>query len=1074
MAPGAGKAVEFAEAMRAATVPPDQAPERATGRYAIPRQRATVVGRERLLKRLHAGIGSGLTLIQAPAGFGKTTLLSQFAQDIRDQYAVRWLSLDDSSTVPGMFAHHVAVAIQGPRSAQPPVSVAKPSDLAAYLGGILEAATQSTNLPILLIIDNAHVLRADPESGDLVGWLVANTPQGVEVVISGRELPECAELDEVIATGECLYLAASDLAFDESETGTAISLTGSRWHPLDLRGATDGWPVGVMSLLAGVDYDGAVRQRRSRDAFDRYLETEIWGPVPANLRAALLQISVPTAVTAEFGRDALGDSGWLALSRWLGAREFLCEPLPGDSFRLNPLLREFLEAKFRTTAPNDYTTATARYIEECIDAGRITDAMETARAAGHHLPLARLIERHGSRLILQGAFALLWRNIETIPVGILEERQLLFAIRARVLAHRGLPHQALTDADAVLHDPAASGEARVHALLGRFRALRLLGKFEQLLAEATQLRAVDGNAGDALAAELTFHLAEIDVSVSRDLPRAERLLLEAVQQCEDAGVQPLDTLARSTLGQLLTMRGDAPGAVSILSKAAAGWRRMGGSANLGWVLNNLGMAYLQVGDFDSSVEVLEEAHREGIRCGNARNAAYAIASLAEAEHARGHYRVAQERYEEAIRICAEDAPDETLAALSIAGLSAALLAQGDVAQADFFSRRALLVAVTAGNAYEVAFCKMQQGAVDSVAGNHVVAVGNLHEAIELFAQMDTRSSLSVAHYRLALCYFRANRRADSQEALREVDALLPEPWMAAALLPLVREHPMFAQWAGSRNLAGTAFRALLERQSIQGLGTEPALDETPGKFPPVVARSLGSVSVAVGGRTVTDEAWASVRAKELFFLFLSNRSGLRKEEAVEMLYPELSPEKCNSAFHSNLHRLRRALYQESVVKQDGTYVLNPAGEFDWDVEQFETALRNAAALPKGSRDRAKAYEAALESYRGPFAEAFFSEWASSIRERTTEHADQALTALAGYYAGRQEFDSAADCVERVLANNRLNEEAAYQLAEFRSAAGQPAAALAFLDGYRRSYEEEMGEGLPERFRKLRTRIAGGQ
>ncbi|MBA4180668.1 MAG: hypothetical protein C0506_08790 [Anaerolinea sp.] len=1059
--------------MRAVTLPSSLTRESSSGRYAIPRRRTAAVGRERLLKRLHAGIGTGLSLIQAPAGYGKTTLLGHFAHDIDDQYSVRWVSLDASSTVPEMFAQHLAAAIQGNQPVQPPASVARPGDLAAYLGAILQSAADASSLPILLIIDNAHVLRADPGSGDLAGWLVENVPQGMEIVISGRELPECPALDELIATGSCLYLGASDLAFDEAEVQEAISASGSTWSPVDLMVATGGWPVGVMSLLAGREGDGAVRQRRSPEAFDRYLATEVWGPVPAQLRGALLQVSIPDTVTGAFGRETIGESGWLELSRWLSSREFLCEPLEGDSFRLNPLLREFLESKFKSTAPKAYAAATGRHIEACLKAGRVTDAIETARAAGHHQLLADLIEEHGSRLILQGAFALLWRAIETIPADVLEERPLLFGIRARVLAHRGLPHQALTEADAVLADPAAGGQARVHALLGRLRALRLLGKRDEALADATQLRAVDADAGAALAAELMFHLAEIDLSVSRDLPRAERLLTEAIKQCDAAGVQPLDLLARSTLGQLMTMRGDAPGAVTVLTQAANGWRRLGRSSNLGWVLNNLGMAHLQAGDFESAVEVLEEARLEGIRCGNARNAAYAIASLAEAQHALGHYQQAREQYEEAIRICAEEAPDETLASLSIAGLSAALLALGDVAEADFFSRRALLVALTAGSTYELAFCRMQQGAVESVAGNHVVAVDELQGAIELFREMDARSSLAVAYYRLALCHFRANRRSDAQEALRELDALMTEPWMAAALLPLIREHPMFAQWAASRNLAGDAFRVLLERQSLSALGAEVAAPASPGKFPAVVARSLGRVSVAVGGRAVSDEAWSSVRAKELFFLFLANRSGVRKEEAVEMLYPELSPEKCNSAFHSNLHRLRRAIYQESVVKQDGTYLLNPAAEFEWDVDQFEAALQQAQRLPRGSRERANAYESALDYYRGPFAEAFFSEWASSIRDRTTGHADQALTHLAGYYAGRDDFEAAAACVERVLANNRLNEEAAYQLAEYRAAAGQPAVALAFLDSYRSAYAEEMGDEPPERFGKLRTRIAGG-
>jgi two-component SAPR family response regulator len=198
--------------------------------------------------------------------------------------------------------------------------------------------------------------------------------------------------------------------------------------------------------------------------------------------------------------------------------------------------------------------------------------------------------------------------------------------------------------------------------------------------------------------------------------------------------------------------------------------------------------------------------------------------------------------------------------------------------------------------------------------------------------------------------------------------------------------------------------------------------------------------VTVDGREVSDERWASVRAKELFFLFLANRDGLRKEEAVEHLYPELSPEKCNSAFHSNVYRIRRALYQGSVVKRQGTYVLNPEGEFEWDVEQFEAALRQAAAFPAGSAERAERYRVALQLYRGPFAESFYSEWAEALRRRIEDHSQEALSTLGGYYAGREEYESAAACMEELLVRDRFNEEAAYTLAIYRVKAGQAAVA----------------------------------
>lgn len=1043
-------------------------------RIAIPRKREYLVARSGLLKRLHQNLGTGLAVLQAPAGYGKTTLLASFAGELADHYAIHWASLDGSSGSPEVLAEQIASALLGADSYVRPSSVNRPGDLAAYVGEAIHSAVERSEIPLLLVLDNVHEAGVRGAGADLIGWIIGNAGEGVELVLSGRELLECTPLDERVATGDCLILATADLTLSESEIQGAITATGRDASTTELMDATGGWPMGVVSLLATETRPGRIHARRTRAAFERYMKTEIWTAVPDALRRPLLQLSVPAVINASVGRRVVGAAVWIELSAWLEFHDFLCEPACDESFRLNPMLRSFLQKLYKGTAREQYESSMTAEIGMSLKAGRLAEAIELARDAELPDALAALIEEHGSELILQGSFSLLWRALQNVPDEMLESRPLLFAIRARVFAHKDLAHQGLADSKAVLDDPGISGAARVHAQLARMRSLRLLGKYDQLLKEAAELRLVESLDCPAVGTELTFHLAEIDLSVTRELGRAERLLRQTIEQCEAGGIRPLELLARSTLGQLLTMRGDVPGAVAALTKAAHGWRTVGRSSNLGWVLNNLGMAHIQAGDFQSAVEVLAESISEGQRCGNARNIAYATASLAEALHALGRYDEARINYEEAIKICAEEAPDETLAALSIAGLSAALLCLGDVGEADYFSRRALLVAVTTGNSYELAFCKLQQAAVDSAAANHIEAVANCREAIELFAQMDARSSLSVAHYRLAMCHFRAGHRADAQESLGEVDALVSEPWMANALQPLLREHPMFAQWAGSRNFAGSAFREMLERQSLHALGTDADIVQSPPtRFSAVVAKSLGTVSVSVGGRQVTDEAWSSVRAKELFFLLLSHRSGIRKEEAVDLLYPDLSPEKCNSAFHSNLYRVRKAIYQESVVKQDGNYLLNPNAEFAWDVETFEADLNTAQRLPRGSADRARAYEAALARYQGPFAEAFFSEWASAVRQRASEHADQAVSTLAGYYAAQGDFEAAAGCMDRLLASNRLNEEAAYQFATYRSQAGQPAAALEFLDDYRRTYIDEVGAELPERFRRLRSRIAGG-
>src|SRR4029079_2004167 len=109
-----------------------------------------------------------------------------------------------------------------------------------------------------------------------------------------------------------------------------------------------------------------------------------------------------------------------------------------------------------------------------------------------------------------------------------------------------------------------------------------------------------------------------------------------------------------------------------------------------------------------------------------------------------------------------------------------------------------------------------------------------------------------------------------------------------------------------------------------------------------------------------------------------------------------------------------------------------------------------------------------------FATTFYSEWAESLRTREMAKAQGALASLAGYYASRGDFEAASSCMERVLEIDSLDDEAAYQLADYRTRAGQPAAALSILDTFSRSYERELGEPVPERLERLRGRIASGR
>lgn len=1025
--------------------------------------------RQSLLDRLHGAIGAGLTVVQAPAGFGKTTLVASFALEEGLGFAPVWMTVDGTCRTRDAFAERLAQAVLA-GDAWAPVSITLGEDYRSYLAGVFAHWQSKTLEPPLVILDSLEELGADAPAWSLIEWLAEFLVDGGELVLISREPIQRRALDRRFAGGDAVLFGPADLAFTPGEVeqlcaGRSLSFTAK-----ELYEATGGWPIAVMGILRGAIPWEAAHHALTDNAWERYLVAEVWRGVPPELREALLRLAVLPACDGEVGRRLVGEAAWEATLRWAREAGFLVESQEDGALRFNPLLREFLRREFRRTGPEEATRAVRDAVRAYLDTGNPTLALATATELRAAEDVVTVVRERAGELIDRGAFDLLTRAFAVVPTSTVEEDALLRALRARSWSLGGDARAALVEARALLDDEHVSTEARFHALLAAVRAARLLGRSKEALSLLDEAERLRPSLHRRQRLELDWYRAHTLMALVSDFDEAERLLRGVEAQGQDAPV--LSMLALSALGQLAGMRGDAAVATRLLTEAARGWRAWKGLGNLPWVLNNLSMAYLAAGDTASAIEAAKEARAFARQAKNDRAVAYAVASLGDALLAAGNVEGAREAYRDALRLCEERVTDDALAAMVVAGLAAAARMRGDLAEADLYAKRANLIADALGSPYETAVCRLQAAGTASMAGDHAAALALSAEATELARRTGADGLLRVALFRQASCAFRAGRRSEAAALLRTLGNRTREPWQAEALSPVVREDPLFAQWAAGRPELPAVLRERLRAAAFQPL-TGDGAPHRYRRYPEVRVESLGRVSIFKDGERVPDEAFASARAVEFFLLFLARPAGLRKEEAVVELYPDLSPGRCNSAFHSNLYRVRRALYQECIVKRGETYVLNPEGSFDWDVARFREAIARARAAPAGSKRRAELFEAALQEYRGPFATTVRSEWAAALRAELDSQAVEALASLAGFHAARGDFEEAAGYLERVLATDPLNDEAAFYLARFRAQSGNTMAALAVIDRFGELLRQELGEELPERLRKLRRAIATG-
>src|SRR5512135_447346 len=266
----------------------------------VPAVRSRQVDRPRLIEKLNGDLDKALILVSAPAGYGKTTLVSSWLHEIGIPSG--WLSLDEQDNEPRRFLQYLVAAI---RTVVPTV----PGDAVQMLGGKSPAALQTLltalineisaqSEPLLLVMDDLHVIHAQPVL-DALGFLLEHIPPELHLVLLSRSDPPLP-LGRMRARNQVLDVRAEHMRFDPGEVAIFLrdvmdlDLTADDVATLEAR--TEGWVVGLqlaaLSLRGSRDAHGFVAEFASRqDYMVDYLVEEVLSSQPENVRTFLLQTS---------------------------------------------------------------------------------------------------------------------------------------------------------------------------------------------------------------------------------------------------------------------------------------------------------------------------------------------------------------------------------------------------------------------------------------------------------------------------------------------------------------------------------------------------------------------------------------------------------------------------------------------------------------------------------------------------------------------------------------------------------------------------------------------------------------
>ncbi|MFC5407663.1 LuxR C-terminal-related transcriptional regulator [Cohnella soli] len=607
-------------------------------KFYIPPRRPNAVPRIRLMEKLQHVWQSKLTLISAPAGYGKTTLVCEWLADCGRPAA--WLSLEEEDneisrfltcfiyslqTVEEGVGAGVLAVLQSPEP--PPIET---------LLAILLQEIAAIPSPLILVLDDYHAARSKPVD-DAVSFLLNHLSAQMHLVMTTREDPQ-VPLARLRARGQLTELRAADMRFTLSEAESFLNRTMELNLPLDqiasLEMHTEGWAAGLQLAALSIEGDrGNGRFIRTITGSHHfvldYLVEEVLHRLPDDVQSFLMRTSILDRLCGSLCDDVLftpeptGVPSLIDLER----SNLFVVPLDNERrwYRYHHLFAESLRRRLQERLDGSNIAELHKRASEWYERhGFEIDAFRHAVEAEDIARAARLLEGGGLPLHLRGAASLTLQWLKSLPVAELDARPSLWVMYGSALLIAGKPTNVepkLRAAEAALQG--ASQDVRNKDLIGLISATRAA------LASLMMAGKPDDGHRKLQAAEATMQVTELEDKTNE--------LVELIAPAREGGVDRRNEIEAVIFQSRRALEYLHPDNLPV--RAAAAWM--------------LGVACHRSGDRAGARKAYHEAIAYSHTLGHELMVVTSLIGLGQIQEAENDPEQSAEYYEEALRLAGD-------------------------------------------------------------------------------------------------------------------------------------------------------------------------------------------------------------------------------------------------------------------------------------------------------------------------------------------------------------------------------------------------------------------------------------
>jgi LuxR family maltose regulon positive regulatory protein len=1013
----------------------------------LPRRRSDILTRDRLLELMYELLDYKLVIIAAPAGYGKTSLLVDFAQHA--EIPVSWLAIDPLDRDRQRFIGHFIASINqsfptfGKQSTTHFQSTNE-IDLDGLVTTIVNDAYEHIQEHFVLVLDDYHLVNDTKDIDTFINRFIQEVGENCHLILSSRTLLTLPDLPIMVARSLVGGLSFEELAFRPDEIK---SLALQNYHLTmpenvaeKLVDETEGWITGLLlsaqTMWQGMEDRLRVARVSGIGLYD-YLAQQVLESQSLLVREFLLRSSLLEEFDVELCKAVFGSDGdWSRLLDTVLQHNLFVLPVgeDGRTIRYHHLFRDFLQARLEQEYPEEKVSILNKLASVYASHSDWEKAFLTYQKLGDENASADLIERAGPELLKSGRSSTLSDWLETITDEIVSKRPNLQSLRGSVEVLSGRMEQGLDLLQKASTALQESGNRidQARTLLRLAVAHRYLGKFEDSLKVATQAndllegsREIDSLPlkAEALRAIGVAH------SLLSHLDQAIDFLSDSLQAYKLIKDHQNIAMVQMELGITFSAYGRYRQALDNYQKTLTYWRRVQNFSGLASLLNNLGVLYHLLGEYAQAAQVYEEAliHAKTYRI--KRVEGYLLGGIGDLYADLGAIDQSFNAYGRAMEIASKTDDRFLLLHLNLAEEALARLS-GNLTQARQYLKTAEQYAKDSKSSYELGSWQREAGLLALASKKYQIAWDYLNAAVNYFKYGELMVEAS-----RSLLYLAATSNSTGDPAACKNE--LMEAFQVASTLE--SQHVLVIPGLAAKQLLAKAAHDPELQEKCDDLlyyiaefeknlpslrrRLRPHTTTVPFAPPKLTIRALGQATVELDGQPINAAEWQNQRrVREFFFYLLVHPEGLSKEALGLIFWPESSPAQLKLKFKNTIYRLRFALGQDVILFDGERYWFNRSLDYKFDVEALQEAMEKARGTDQIDK-KVSFYKEIERNYQGQFLPEVEGIWVLPLRERFWQIYVEALLNLAHFYLERGNYNETLDYCNHILSKDSCMEEA---------------------------------------------------